>query len=261
MHSNHSRGFTVVELLIIVVIIAIIASVTVVSYSAVQNAALETSAQANLKAISSSMQSAQLRSGSFPTSLDESLLSNNPRITITLESSGTATQYQNLSEVQNGVLLSQICSDLITEGVGRAADQGGTQRDYITGCGNWNSNSMQVTGWDTRTWATPVQKTQLTDYADTFVVTDPYHKQAHESVVKNFYGQLVSRLEAQGGRYPVTSFWDYWAAPGNGGVVYTEPSGPTIERKFFCAQASIQSAGEPKEWHITEEDRLREGSC
>ncbi len=56
LHTNARHGafvgFTIVELLIVVVVIAILAVITIVSYNGVQNRAYDSSVQADLKAIS-----------------------------------------------------------------------------------------------------------------------------------------------------------------------------------------------------------------
>jgi prepilin-type N-terminal cleavage/methylation domain-containing protein len=44
---NHQRGFTIVELLIVVVVIAILAAITIVSYNGISNRAKESAAQVN----------------------------------------------------------------------------------------------------------------------------------------------------------------------------------------------------------------------
>ena len=45
LNSDTSRGFTIVELLIVIVVIAILAAITIVAYNGIQNRAKTTSAQ------------------------------------------------------------------------------------------------------------------------------------------------------------------------------------------------------------------------
>lgn len=179
-------------------------------------------------------------------------------VTLTLKWSGTFTRYSNLSPVQNGVLLSQICQTLIDEGAGKGVDKGGNTQTYIMGCGNWNHNSMQVTGWDTRVWNTPVTSDQLLQYASSFTTSDSWNS-AQIGVVKNFYTQLAERQKSMGGSFPITSFWDSWANSGNGGVIYQAlPSSPQTKISF-CIEASAD--GTDKVWHISDDSVIREGAC
>jgi hypothetical protein len=143
--------------------------------------------------------------------------------------------------------------------VGNGTDQGGTVRDYIQGCGQWNNNSMQVTAWDNRTWSTPVTEEQLRAYINNYTVSNAYHKATQEATVKNFYTQFTNRFIQQGGSFPITTFWDAWANSGNGGVIKQElaPNPPT--RPYYCAEASINASSEI--WHVDQSSRIESGTC
>ena len=49
VEQNQARGFTIVELLIVVVVIAILAAITIVSYNGIQNRAHDTTVQSDLR--------------------------------------------------------------------------------------------------------------------------------------------------------------------------------------------------------------------
>jgi len=258
MKNRWAPAFTVVELLIIIVVIAILATLGVFAYNSIQRATAERATQSDLTRATAEMQRAyQDNGGAYPSALP-SLASGSQDITLTLKRSGTLNYYSNVTAVQNGMLLAQICQDLIDQGVGKGVNQGGVTRDYITGCGNWNHNSMQVTGWDTRTYATPVSSAALLTYANTFTTSDTFNK-AQEAVVKNFYYQLVERLTHQGGSFPVTSFWDYWATPQNGGVTQQPLINPQA-RPHYCIEATHAKYSDIK-WHITEALKLKSYGC
>ena len=253
-----NRGFSIVELLIVIVVIAIIASLTMVTYRGVTKSAAARAAQSDLDQVATEMQKALIKTGEYPTTLPTKVEVSEP-VELTMESSGEIPLYSIDSPVQNGVLLSQICQDLIDEGAGKAVNQGGDLTDYITGCGNWNHDSMQVTGWNSRVWDTPVTKEQLLTYGNSFTTNDNWNK-AQENVVRTFYNSLVSRLVQQGGNFPVTSFWDSWATPTNGGVQQDPLETDPRTVPYYCVEA--RGIDYPDViWHVTEISKITNGPC
>jgi len=66
--GQQQKGFTIVELLIVIVVIAILAAITVVAYNGIQNRAYVTSVVTDLKAISTKAEMYAGRNGTFPVS-------------------------------------------------------------------------------------------------------------------------------------------------------------------------------------------------
>ena len=60
------RGFTIVELLIVIVVIAILAAITVVAYNGIQNRAYDSSVQADLQSIAKKIQLFNVINDRFP---------------------------------------------------------------------------------------------------------------------------------------------------------------------------------------------------
>ncbi len=287
MNLRSRSGFTIVEMLIVVVVLAILVGISVVGYNGVRVAAFDTAAKAELRNAATAMQLAYQETGTYPSTIPKTGGQSGPgtgtgsgagsgtgaesgngtgagstsagATTLTVKWSGTVTTYGTLTDVQNGVLLSNICQDLIDEGFGKAPNQGGQVQTYITGCGNWNNGSMQVTAWNTRVWNTPVSSAQLLEYANTFTSSDTWNA-SQVTVVKNFYTELVKRHTDTGGIFPVKSFWDSWAAPGNGGVQKQAlPANPTT-KTGYCVEATMGSSSS-KVWHIDETGTIKEGPC
>jgi len=256
--NRSQKGFTVVELLIVVTVIAILAAITIVGYNGIRVAAMKSAAQSDLRNVETAMQLAYQDLGTYPSEIP-STVKPSPNVALNVRWSGTVTSYGTLTDVQNGVLLSQICQNLIDEGAGKGVNNGGSTQTYIMGCGNWNHGSMQVTAWDSRVWSTPISDTQLLNYANTFTTSDTWNS-AQIGVVKNFYTQLVQRHIATGGTFPIKSFWDSWATTGNGGVM-KQPLPATLETKTtFCVEATTSSPSTTV-WHIDENGSLKEGAC
>lgn len=258
-HLRSSRGFTIVELIIVVVVVSILAAITVVAYNGIRVAAMRSVALSDLRDINQVMQIERQETGTYPEELPESVReSGNGAVELIVSWSGTFHRYENLTAVQNGVLLSQICADLVAEGVGQGVNQGGQTQSYITGCGNWNRGSMQITGWNSRVWNTPVSSEQLLNYANNFTTSDTWNA-SHATVVRAFHNELVERHLSLGGSFPVTSFWDSWATPQNGGVQY-QPLGTPVDSISYCVEARADN-NPSLVWHVGDDGHIKEGPC
>lgn len=258
MKKRWVNGFTIVELLLVILVIGIIASITVLGYNGVRKSAIEKAAQSDLQNASAAMARTLQKTNSYP-SVIPSEVKTSQGITLELNTSGTTKYYTNLTKVQNGVLFAQICADLISEGIGQGVNQGGVTEKYITECGDWNYDSMQVTGWETKLWNVPVDEAQLLSYANSFTSNDNWNKAAHEAAVKSFYNEITNRFKQQGGKFPIISFWDYWASEESGGVKF-ENLPPPIMAPYFCIEARSATYNDII-WHVTQEDKITQGNC
>lgn len=61
-----ARGFTIVELLIVVVVIAILAAITIVSYQGITARANDTAVQSDLSAVAKQLQAYYVENGAYP---------------------------------------------------------------------------------------------------------------------------------------------------------------------------------------------------
>ena len=68
-----SRGFTIVELLIVIVVIAILAAITVVAYNGINERAQKASLQSDLVNAAKQVELAAVVAGSYPTDLPTSV--------------------------------------------------------------------------------------------------------------------------------------------------------------------------------------------
>lgn len=64
--NKSQKGFTIVELLIVVVIIAILAAITIVAYNGIQNRAKNSAAKSAASTVSKKVQAYYLLKGSYP---------------------------------------------------------------------------------------------------------------------------------------------------------------------------------------------------
>lgn len=68
---SRKLGFTIVELLIVIVVIAILAAITIVSYNGITKRAIETSMRSDLRGVSTLLETDFLSSGNYPSALSE----------------------------------------------------------------------------------------------------------------------------------------------------------------------------------------------
>ena len=66
MKRAHESGFTIVELLVVIIVIAILTAITIVSYAAVQNASKESVTQQDLATFGKIMTRYKADTGSYP---------------------------------------------------------------------------------------------------------------------------------------------------------------------------------------------------
>ena len=71
LKQNYNRGFTLVELLIVVVIIAILAAITIVAYNGIQNRANTSAAAAAENTMQTKAEAANAIAQSYPASLTD----------------------------------------------------------------------------------------------------------------------------------------------------------------------------------------------
>jgi type II secretion system protein G len=64
-----TRGFTIVELLVVIVVIAILAAITIVAYNGIQTRARDTQRIQDIKTIAKALELYKIQNGSYPTAV------------------------------------------------------------------------------------------------------------------------------------------------------------------------------------------------
>lgn len=105
--SNYSltfKGFTIVELLVVVVVIGILASITIISYRSITNRAIVASLQSDLKNASTQLKLFNISNGAYPTTISVNCLTNPDSDTNKcLTTSGETNYTYQLSSSNNNI--------------------------------------------------------------------------------------------------------------------------------------------------------------
>lgn len=112
--NNMHDGFTIVELLVVIVVIGILAAITIISYTGISSRATVSSLQSDLTNASQQLKLYQVLYGSYPTSLDSSNCPIAPNIDknycLKLSTGNTNNHYQSDNTVTPQIFSLEIVS-------------------------------------------------------------------------------------------------------------------------------------------------------
>ncbi len=232
-------GFTVVELLVVIVVVGILATLTIVTYNGVQKSAAYSAMKSDLSGGARIMEVSRRAQGSYPLIPPAELGGDSSDTTFKLVAAEGPPRYIMTNPTQQAVLFHTLCQGLVTEGFGTGTNQGGGVERYITGCNIYNHDKIQINGWQSHNFSTPLTSSTLSAYAASVPPGDSWRPD-RQAVVRAFYNELATRYTQSGGGYPIENFWDPWAAPGNGGIPkepLPAPSAPGPDGLTYCLEA------------------------
>lgn len=258
LKGRATAGFTLVEILIVIVVIAILATIGIVSYSGVRQSATKAVVIDNLRQASSAVEITHLsKSSELPDNAElteiPGLFSPSPGV-VTKIYQQPKIKYNNLTAVQNAVLFQTICSSLSNENrpdasdlvYGEGRDQANNKVKYLWGpslCNVYNKDRIQFnTSWGFAggQLIIPVSKTNFTNFINNINNTDSYFPDATH-VAKQYYQTTLDRFESQGGVFPITTFWDDWCQTGQAWCTAKEALPEVVatdnDSGYYCLEA------------------------
>lgn len=248
-------GFTLIEIGLVVALIAILLTISYVGYNGLVNRAVTSAATNDLDSVKKNMEiSFAKNGGKYPNFIPDDV---KPSDGITLRLVESKPYTGLLSEVQSGVLFQQVCNQLITEGYGYGANLGGGTDQYITGCNVWGHGSMQINGWQARTFSTPLSSNTIYNWFDMNVSNEAWFPNKKQTYL-DFATELTERYEDLGGEFPVNHFYDTWSSP------YSYQPLPTPNAGYipteYCVEASHVTHTDLI-WHVDQSGDVLEGEC
>ena len=233
--QRYTSGFTIVEIIVVIVIIGILAALGTVAYNGLQKRAAGNAVLSNIENASAIVeQYAAKNNGQFPdnTYLQANLTkSSGVNISIVLADNSGSQAYSGLTPGQNAILFYNICTNLANQNrpdVPALKYGQGYQRDRNTGgnagvasylwgpntCNVYEKGDIQINGAyataGTRMDVSISQQRVLQEASKNRTDQNPQDFPDYNTVVNQFYQALNDQFIAQGGTYPITTFWDPW---------------------------------------------------
>ena len=253
-------GFTLVELVIGIVVIGILSAISIVVYGGMQKESAKSVLISTLVDAQKLIKLNDIKNNSVPAALPSELkIPNDVAVTYI---PGGGIKYSGLDAVQNGVLFHSICDDLSKDPAYATihSSDGASTQSVIMSCeDNISANGIQITGWQTKNWTTPISRSQLESY----ISSVPYDSwwTDKQRVIRDFYTQLIVRFTNQGGTWPISSFWDPWANQWSGVQKEALPTPTTGEAGVYCIKATHNKYPDLSFYTSDKVDGAKEGNC
>jgi len=219
---NKRSGFTIVELLVVIVVIGVLAAITIVSYSGISNKAIEASIQSDLSSATKQLKMFSVENNTYPSTIDCVQAESNTNKCLK-SSSGNTYGYRGYG--QDGFMLVSINGN----------------RCYSITDNSHSVDNCVVIG--SQTW----MKYNLNVGTTVTNTTAPSN---NSRVEKHCYNNLESNCSSSGGLYAQDEAMNYTGVPGTQGIcpsnfhIPTDAEWKTLEIYLGMTQVQADATGD-----------------
>lgn len=224
------KGFTVVEVLVVIVILGILLTISTVAYGAWQKDLADSVVKSDLASGDSSLHSFRNFNNNFPPNLAGTNFAASKNVALVLYTNAPSMGvYNDLDENENAQLLLNVCNANL--------DNTNNTACVFNGQGNGAKIHVKGTQASNTHWRSPIYETDII-----LPGADP-----------SIAAGIISQFKAQGGTFPVIVRGHSTVLPEPDKV----PNGPATR---FCLEA--RSAGFDIIYHVTDkESKPKDGNC
>lgn len=230
------HGFTIVEIMIVITVVALLAAIVIVSYQSTQRRAASVATQSTLSRGTDTLQLYDTQNHLYPGNIaDTDFTPSNNAVVILYTNANQVPVYQGLTSAQNAQLFLNTCN------ASMPVVSGGTT--YNTSCSfNGGGSNLHVAGQGGSNWvkSTPIQQSD-------FVLTCG-------AVCTTAQNVIVSGFLAQGGTFPINGM--------SGGATLPAPTPTTIgNASRFCLESRSLSFSDVIYHTSSDDTRIQVGAC
>jgi len=177
-----SRGFTLVEILLVIVIISVLMTITIVSYGAWQQRVADNSVQSDIRQAIAGLQTYRNFENTYPPNLAGTNFASSNNVTLTLYTNAPSLGvYDSLTKDQNAQLFLNVCN----------ANLANTNNTSCSFAGTGNGSKVHIKGTTSTNaiWSIPIQQSDVVLGCG--------------SACSTATSTIISQFSAQGGTFPI----------------------------------------------------------
>lgn len=233
MYVRQLRGFTIVEVLFVIVVIAVLATITAVSYGTWQQRVADKSVQSDLLQAIAALKTYKNFENSYPPNLAGTDFASSTNVGLTLYTNAPALGiYNSLNNDQNAQLFLNVCN----------ANVAGTNSTSCSFAGTGNGSKIHVKGTNSTNaiWDMPIQQSDITLSCGAACV--------------NATSTMISQFSAQGGTFPIQGSGNTTALP----QPTQSPNGPATK---YCLEGRSSQYPYIVYYTLSSSMSVQSGSC
>lgn len=237
MNRTWAKAFTIVELLIVIAVLAIVATVTITSYGEWRRQTSDRAVESDLRNATSALHSHKNFKDDYPPNLaGTGFISSSEAALVLLTNAPSIGVYENLTNAENAQLFLNACNANITDTPNNTTcsfqGNGGGAKIHVAG--TQASNAI---------WQSPINESDVVLNCGT-----------NQAICNQVLDSLKSQFTAQGGVFPIF-------VPGNN-IALPEPTlVPNGRANRFCMEGRSQMYTDIVYHTSSENEQITQGPC